>query len=98
MEEKTIIPDAGVPNTGTPQATQEQQAGPAQFGNLILNELHRPRSIQDTAAIIQFCVNVGILPDNYGTQIISKRQAPYVPPQVQAQATPQTQEQPKAGD
>lgn len=75
MNEKTIMS-----NTDAPEVTQSQ---PTQMGNLILNELHRPRSVSDTAAIIQFCVNVGILPDYYATQIIAKRQDPYVPPQVQ---------------
>lgn len=88
MEEKTLTPD-----TGTVNATQEQQDTPSQFGNTILNELHRPRPFADTAAIIQFCVNVGILPDDYGTQIITKRQPPYVP--LQAQQAQPTQ---KAGD
>ena len=82
MNEKTIMS-----NTGTPEVTQSQ---PTQMGNLILNELNRPRSISDTVAVIQFCVNVGILPDDYTTQIIAKRQDPYVPPQVQPT--------PKAGD
>ena len=70
MKEKTI----------TPEVTQEQQITPTQFDNLILNELNRPRPTPDTIAILQFCVNVGILPDNYTTNLVCRKQPPYVPP------------------
>lgn len=57
-----------------------------QFGNSILNELNRPRMTSDTIAILQFCVNVGILPDGYTTELKVKKEKPYVPPQVQQEA------------
>ena len=64
--------------------------------NSILNELNRPRLTSDTIAIIQFCVNVGILPDGYKSELIVKKQPPYVPPQVQ-QAPQVQQTQQEAG-
>lgn len=70
---------------------EKTPAQESQFGNLILNELNRPRNTGDTIAILQFCVNVGILPDGYKTELIVKKQRPYVPQQVQ-------QVQQEAGD
>ena len=60
---------------------EKTTAQETQFGNLILNELNRPRNTSDTIAILQYCVNVGILPDGYTTELVVKKQKPYVPQQ-----------------